>query len=422
MQHRRQQSRGVSLVEAMVALAIMGFGMLAVVGVQATMRLNADIAKQRSEATRFGQEEMEKLRAFIAVDDTPGERTWAGSIVDGAATDAVGLNATYRITRAVQVYNNNNPPAKALTVTVSWTDRADQPQQVMMRSVIAAAAPALSGTLAIRPGTASVAPVRRPFRRHPSIPVIARDFGNGGSGFVPPWQSRYVFVFNNVTGVITGVCDFGFTGSGLTNDTITPSDVASCDNNTQAQLLSGFVRFWRDAGGGDLTAADVEDPPGPSLRLRMRLTLTSTGHPTGTFCIDDASGTSTALFNQTLPHATYFCVIRSNTPTLWSGTTEIEAQDTDTAGGEIDWHISASAGGPADEPPFRICRYTPAASDSDPVANRDHPRNYADVSGNLTNQNFVAIPSSKQCPTDVPADPASGDLVNSNTLQHQPTT
>ena len=51
---------------------------------------------------------------------------------------------------------------------------------------------------------------------------------------------------------------------------------------------------------------------------------------------------------------------------------------------------------------------------------QDHPRNYVNVSGNLTNQNFVVIRSVKQCPTDVPADPAAGDLVNSNTLQHQP--
>ena len=55
------------------------------------------------------------------------------------------------------------------------------------------------------------------------------------------------------------------------------------------------------------------------------------------------------------------------------------------------------------------------------VANVDHPRNYDDVSGNLTDQNFVVIPSVKHCPTDVPANPAAGDLVNSNTLQHQPT-
>lgn len=37
MQKTHRFSRGVSLVEAMVALAVMAFGMLAVVGVQSTL-------------------------------------------------------------------------------------------------------------------------------------------------------------------------------------------------------------------------------------------------------------------------------------------------------------------------------------------------------------------------------------------------
>ena len=77
MQHPSQRSRGVSLIEAMVALAIMGFGMLAVVGVQATLRLNADIAKQRSEATRLAQEAMEDQRAFRPIDATAGQFAFA---------------------------------------------------------------------------------------------------------------------------------------------------------------------------------------------------------------------------------------------------------------------------------------------------------------------------------------------------------
>ncbi len=48
----------------------------------------------------------------------------------------------------------------------------------------------------------------------------------------------------------------------------------------------------------------------------------------------------------------------------------------------------------------------------------------------LTNQNFLVIRAGNDlgdgsgtaftCPTDVPADPATGDFVNSNTLPHQP--
>jgi hypothetical protein len=39
--------------------------------------------------------------------------------------------------------------------------------------------------------------------------------------------------------------------------------------------------------GGDLTAADVEDPPGPAMNLRINISLTSSGHPQSPFCIDD---------------------------------------------------------------------------------------------------------------------------------------
>jgi hypothetical protein len=226
------------------------------------------------------------------------------------------------------VATNAEPPAKALRVTVSWTDRAGQPQQVMLSSGVAAAAPALSGTLGVRTPKAAGGPTRRPMGRHPTIPAQARDFGDGRSAFVPPFRPWLVLVFNNVTGLITGICDFGFENTSFTNDNITPTDVASCDNNTLAQLLSGFVRFWRDSSGPDLTAANAEDPPGPALRLRMELTLTSSEHPSGSFCIDDANYDTT--FSGLLPLASYFCIIKSNPSGLWSGRTEITTACADT--------------------------------------------------------------------------------------------
>ncbi|HEX6017173.1 MAG TPA: prepilin-type N-terminal cleavage/methylation domain-containing protein [Burkholderiaceae bacterium] len=409
MTHR--SSRGVSLVEAMVALAVMAFGMLAVVGVQSTLRFNGDIAKQRSEATRLAQERLDVLRSFTSIDGSGG---FDEIVADAGPTPFADLvtNTTFSVRSEVVTYAD--PPARALRVTVSWTDRAGGAQQVVLASAIAAAAPALSGTLAVRLGTAAVAPVRKPFKRHPTIPVLAKDFGDGRSAFVPPFRPWLVLVFNNITGVIVGVCDFGFGGSTFSNDTITPADVASCDNNTLAQLVSGFVRFWRDTGGSDLTAANVENPPGPALRFRMQLALSSSGHPSGSFCIDDANYDTT--FDQLLPFGSYFCIVQSNAGALWSGRTDIQAQRTHVGAGDVDWLIGDT--GVANE--YRVCRYTPATDDSQVVTNAEHPREYTDVSGNLTDQNFVVIPSVKTCPTDVPANPSVGDLVNSNTLQHQP--
>jgi Tfp pilus assembly protein PilV len=412
---KHNASRGVSLVEAMVALAVMAFGMLAVVGVQSTLRLNGDIAKQRSEATRIAQETLENSRGFQVIasaDATGGEQAWEGIVDNTLTVTPDNSNTTYTVQRVVAT--NAEPPAKALRVTVSWTDRAGQPQQVMLSSGVAAAAPALSGTLGVRTPKAAGGPTRRPMSRHPTIPAQARDFGDGRSAFVPPFRPWLVLVFNNVTGLITGICDFGFENTSFTNDNITPTDVASCDNNTLAQLLSGFVRFWRDSSGPDLTAANAEDPPGPALRLRMELTLTSSEHPSGSFCIDDANYDTT--FSGLLPLASYFCIIKSNPSGLWSGRTDITAQSTHIGSNDVLWQITDSAG--TDH--YRVCRYTTATSDAQSVPNTAHPRNYLDVNGNLTDQNFFVIPSVKNCPTDVAANPAAGDLVNSNTLLHQP--
>lgn len=413
---KHNASRGVSLVEAMVALAVMGFGMLAVVGVQSTLRLNGDIAKQRSEATRIAQDALEQGRTFQVIntaDKAPGQVAWQEIVSGTQEITPENSSATYRVQRTVTTYTD--PPAKAMRVTVTWNDRSGQSQEVTLSSSIVAASPALSGTLGVRPGTAGGGPVRRPFKRHQSIPVQARDFGDGRSAFVPPFRPWLVLVFNNVTGLITGICDRAFGDDDLSNENVQPADVSSCANNTLAQLLSGFVRFHRVSDGPPLTAADVENPLGPALRMRMQITLTSTGHPLGSFCIDDANSDSTST--GALPFGTYFCIVKSNSSGLWSGRTFLEAQRTFVGDNVIDWQISNTTG----EDHYRVCRYTTAASDAQVVPNVDHPPNYSDVNGNLTDQNFVVISAAKTCPTDVPANPASGDVVNSNTLQHQPT-
>jgi Tfp pilus assembly protein PilV len=407
MQNKRF-ARGVSLVEAMVAVAVMAFGMLAVVGVQATLRLNGDVAKQRSEATRIAQEAMESRRAFAVVDTTAGLPAWA-DIASSGPTDVAGpaTNTTFSVQSNVVTYVD--PPAKAVRVTVRWNDRAGQPQEVMLSSAIAAAAPGLSGTLAVRPGTASVAPVRRPFRRHPSIPTQAREMGSS-SVFVPPFRPTMLLVFDNVTGLVTGACTFTYNTE--TNN-ISYEELTFCNSNSViGQLLSGFVRYQRTTSGPDLTAADVENPIGPALNVLVNLILTSSGHPPGSFCIDDTNATTLGDGTQRL--TTYFCVVYSNAAALWSGTTTIEPRFDSFVISDDD---SASPG--ADDR-YRVCRYTPATSDAQPVTNADHPRNYTDVAGNLTNQNFVVISSRKHCPIDVPANPSAGDFINTNTLQHQP--
>ena len=70
---------GVGLIEALVALLIVSFGMLAMVEVEAKLRSSADIAKQRGEAMHLAQQEMEQLRAYsvLALGANPLAGTWS---------------------------------------------------------------------------------------------------------------------------------------------------------------------------------------------------------------------------------------------------------------------------------------------------------------------------------------------------------
>jgi len=417
-----KRAAGTSLVEALVAMAIMAFGMLAVVGVQATLRLNADVAKQRSEAVRIAQEAMEAARGFSVIDTTSGRAAY-GDIADvsNQAVTSDTANTTFLLSRTVT--SRAAPDRKEVAVLVRWTDRIGTQQQVELLSMIGANDPVASLALSARPNGI---PARQPLGRNPAIPARAVPVGEGLSGFKPPGaagDSGVVWVFNDLTGVIVGVCN----GVATAQASLTAADVSSCNNNAFAQPLSGFVRFATDMIDTSTglprrpNAADAENPLSTARNLEIEVTLSSTGHPIPDHaCFVDAptSATTTATV------VPYYCAIFSNPVRAWSGiSTVVPLAFTDSG---TPWEIAVDAVD-ATATRFRVCRYTPATSDAQAVPNRQHPRQYTNVTVQepLSDQNFLIIRAGDStmpftCPADIAADPTIGDIVNSNTLAHQP--
>jgi Tfp pilus assembly protein PilV len=418
MARARAAARGVSLVEAIVAMAVMAFGMLAIVGLQSTLRLNSDVAKQRSEAVRIAQEAIEQWRAYTTMAAVAGETAY-DDIDTTATANVVGYttNTAYTLTRTVNEEFGGS--LKALQVVVDWADRAGQAQRVELDTVIARSDPGLSGALSTKPVGY---PVRLPLGRNPAIPAGADQREGGKSIFIPPGPGGGVlWVFNNLTGVIVGVCNTVVTGQ----DQVTNADAQSCvDSTTRIGLpLRGFVRF--STGETQPTAANAEDPKSTARNLAVALALTSTGHPIPDHaCYADAPLSAST----TRTDVPYFCAIFFNLGAvpLWSGISTLTPLAFLEPEGDVTWALAADAAD-ATATSYRICRYTPATSDSQPIPNQWHPRTYSDVSvlQPLTNQNFLVIRAGNgtqpfTCPTDVPADPTAGDFVNSNTLPHQP--
>ena len=227
------------MVEALVALAVMSFGMLALVGVQATMRLNSDVAKQRGEATRIATEEIERLRGFRTIAVLANEPAYASydSMDTGTpAYDAAGGigNTTYTIARTVITAAGSRH--KSIAVRVNWIDRSNQAQSVTLETAISGTDPALAGLLAVLP-TASATNQRS--GRHASIPPVAVDLGDHRSAFKPFDAGAVAWIFDNVTGLITSRC----IGIATAQTNIALADLTNCGTPINGRLLAGEVSF-----------------------------------------------------------------------------------------------------------------------------------------------------------------------------------
>ncbi len=402
------RSRGVSLIEAMVALAVMAFGMLSLVGVQTTMRLNNDLAKQRSEATWIATEEIEKMRNFKSLLSDPANpnTAWA-DIETERITDPyippnnIG-NTSYRVVRRA----NTPVPAnlqKIVQVDVSWSDRTGVVQHVVLDTVIAGADPVLSALLAM-PAVPSA--FNQVSGRDITIPPDAVDQSNGKSRFVPPGSSNVAWYFNNATGALQ-VCD---------------AVEAGC---RPARMISGLVRFHLPAAAAAVTWDNALSPQGPALNLntgpyslRLYPPSTTSGGPsflsaTVHLCYSDNSSAAA------LPLTTgikYFCAISNYASGGWGGELDVLFADG-----------SPSLGTTASN--IKVCRYTLGATDF--TNNLDHPKTYCvtasgtlassnvcagtRVTTNLINQNFLVIKGDQTCPSSAGTNPA-----RAKTLQHQP--
>lgn len=403
-----QVPRGVALIEAVVALGVMAFGMLAVVGLQATLRGNGDLSRQRSEAVRIAQAAVEDWRAVQAIEATAGVHDFS-DIAGEVGVPVTGTNTIFSRGRAVPLQMTQADvsiltPVKTLVTTVTWLDRTGQPQSVRLATSIAAIAPELAGSLAVPAYAFPMWPVRN---RSSAIPPLAKDLGDGRSVFKPPQAGggTVAWVFSNTTGLISSLCTVAVTD---TNSSLVLGDLGNC-NNVTAQLLSGYIRFA--STGVQPTPAEAETPTGTSLNLNVVLTLTSIDHDApGAACFDDATDDAAAALGQSV--VTYYCAIFKNPTYTWAGRARIAPQafvNTTT------WTIAGVAGANV----RKVCRYTPLTI---PTSNKnsDHPLDYTQAGSSpkaaLTNQNFLVISAAHTCPTDAPA---AGDFVNSNTLLHQ---
>jgi type IV pilus modification protein PilV len=247
---RRQ--RGFTLIEALVALLVMAFGMLAIAGMQATLSRASEVAKQRSEAVRLAQMKIEQLRSFEQITADAGKVDYASDVVSGNDTFSPTVGAYATNTSFDRVWTvtrdgvnapaaDGSDPQKWVSVVVTWNDRTGQQQRVQLTTVISRADPVNLGTLYT--GSNITEPLK-PKGRNIDIPYPAVSLPGDKSAFKPP-PSTNNYVFDNVSGDVLGFCTDAAIADAVNNGTaisFTGTPTTGCTVQP-AYVLSGYIRF-----------------------------------------------------------------------------------------------------------------------------------------------------------------------------------
>lgn len=414
---QRCPQRGTTLVEALLAFTLLALGVLSMSKLHLHLQAHADLARQRSDAVRLAQQDIESLRSFSVLQMSAGAA--AGHIAydqidDASATiDALNgapLTTSFQLTR--QIDDSPSTGLKAATVGVAWTARDGSAQQAILHAAIAGQNPAFTGALGVRPGTLSAATA---YARARGIPLDAQPLGDGRSARKPTAASTTAYVFDNASGEVTHHCSG--VPSAVSTANLTAAHLADC-TEWRGLWLSGTVRF-SNATPPDLSTA--HDTP---LDLALSLTRTDTSAPGVPVCSAEAQktvqyasaeGTRRAAVPLTAQpgefgvtawtelgdrFVAYHCVVAvSDAAPTWSGVSAIVP---------LGWTLGASA---ADR---KVCRHTADLDGSGSIdRNDEHPAAYAAVDRALQQQNFVVIRGDQACPAVTAARMGA-------TMQHQP--
>ena len=355
--HYKKPAHGFALIEALVAMMVVSFGMLAVAGFQTTLSLNADVAKQRTEATRLAQEKMEQLRTFVNL-ITYGNQMVSSSAVSPVTQETITsiANTTTNATfiRSWGITNAGTPDTgRSVVVTVSWTDRAGNAQQVQLTSHVSATDPLLVGSLWFPLPDGTI--LRRPENRSIDIPIPAISIDGTGKSYIP-WSgtdSGYL-VFSDDTGDVVLKCSTEPTAANL--NTCTEFD---------GYLLTGYI-------SGSKVADVTQIAPFTSTQY-----ISETPDCTVGSAYDQNISTPTAITG----YKYYTCLIKptdhdsnAKTARVWSGRVDLAGNMAGT----------------------KVCRYS---TDAATTVNDNHPAIYSLVDQSLDNQNFYITGKTGSCDT-----------------------
>jgi len=128
--------QGQGLLEVLIALILVAFGILALIRYQTNLSLNQEVVRQISDATILAANQIETLSDYSS-------QAGYNAIASGSAVNnSIATNTSYTVTWTVTSFTN--PTYTAIDVNVTWTDHAGNARNLRLDSNIAWLDPAVT--------------------------------------------------------------------------------------------------------------------------------------------------------------------------------------------------------------------------------------------------------------------------------------
>lgn len=185
--------RGFSLLEVMIAVILLSFGLLALATLQASLFRAGAESKARANAVAVAQQVIENAHTYAYVTGAPAGDTYlalASASLDKVRLGGIDFEVSRTVTRYIfdpakgafqeqppsVGYNAGLPEFKQVDVSVSWTGDAGSAKTVTLTDTVSAIAPADTTQVLKPPGTGPKGPIvliEPPGKDNPTVVPIA---------------------------------------------------------------------------------------------------------------------------------------------------------------------------------------------------------------------------------------------------------
>ncbi|WP_371186426.1 prepilin-type N-terminal cleavage/methylation domain-containing protein [Thalassotalea maritima] len=143
MTYSQGRIRGFGLIEVLVALAIMAFGLMTMAAFHITVINESSTSKNRAEALAIAQQRIEQMRNYTDLAVSQADFHQLFPIVTEFANQATHQGTNTLFTRQEMILAND--AVKTITVQVLWQDASGQQEQVELSTEFAYKSPGLAG-------------------------------------------------------------------------------------------------------------------------------------------------------------------------------------------------------------------------------------------------------------------------------------